>query len=79
MSRIIQAAGRNARDPNDYAVTLILDWGFYWLWLEFEQNVPSWFKNRLITILPTGEVIKGGVSPETGKVLLGKLGNVRSG
>jgi len=48
LSRLIQACGRNARSPNDFGITIILDSCFERVYKRFEDRVPKWFKDRLI-------------------------------
>jgi len=48
LSRLIQACGRNARRPDDFGVTIILDSCFERLYKRFESKIPQWFKDRLI-------------------------------
>lgn len=50
LSRVIQACGRNARDPQAFAVSVILDDCFERLYIRFEDKIPSWFKERLIWV-----------------------------
>jgi len=48
LSRVIQASGRNARGPNDFGVTIILDSCFGRLYRRYESKIPEWFKSRVI-------------------------------
>jgi len=48
LSRVIQATGRNARDPADFGVTIILDSKFGDLYRKYEEKIPNWFKERII-------------------------------
>jgi len=48
LSRLIQACGRNARTPNDFGITIILDSCFGWLYNRFKDKIPKWFKERLV-------------------------------
>jgi len=48
LSRLIQACGRNARRPDDFGVTIILDSCFERLYKRFESKIPQWFKDRLV-------------------------------
>lgn len=48
MSRVIQASGRNARNPRDFAVTVILDSNFTWVFKKYKDKVPEWFKKRVV-------------------------------
>jgi len=48
LSRLIQACGRNARDPNDFGITIILDSCFERLYNRFKDKIPQWFKDRLV-------------------------------
>jgi len=48
LSRLIQACGRNSRNPNDFGITIILDSCFGRLYKRFEDRIPKWFKDRLI-------------------------------
>jgi len=50
LSRLIQACGRNARGPNDFGVTIILDSCFGRLYERYKDRVPQWFKDRLVLI-----------------------------
>jgi len=56
LSKVIQASGRNARGPDDFGITIILDSCFERLYKEFEHQIPKWFKDRLIWL---GEVENG--------------------
>jgi len=53
LSRLIQACGRNARSPNDFGITIILDSCFEKVYREFEERVPKWFKDRLVWLSPS--------------------------
>jgi hypothetical protein len=64
LSRLIQACGRNARSPNDFGVTIILDSCFERLYRQFEDKIPKWFKDRLVWI--TSESQRGGDSGDNG-------------
>lgn len=48
LSRLIQACGRNARRPDDFGITIILDSCFERLYKRFESRIPQWFKERLV-------------------------------
>jgi len=48
LSRVIQAAGRNARSPTDFGITVILDSKFGDLYRKYEEKIPKWFKERII-------------------------------
>ena len=48
LSRLIQACGRNARRPNDFGITIILDSCFERLYKQYESKIPKWFKDRLV-------------------------------
>lgn len=50
MSRIIQACGRNARDPNRFAIAVIPDKRFSVEYQQFESRIPEWFKRRLVWV-----------------------------
>lgn len=50
LSRLIQACGRNARGPNDFGITIILDSCFERLYRRFESKIPQWFKERLVML-----------------------------
>jgi len=52
MSRLIQACGRNARNPNDFGITFILDSHFGLLYEKFKHKLPEWFKSRLVFVMP---------------------------
>ena len=58
LSRLIQACGRNARKPEQFSVTIILDKKFEELYHKYNAQIPSWFKKRLIWL---GGVNGGGV------------------
>jgi Rad3-related DNA helicase len=72
MSRLIQACGRNARSPEDFAITIILDSKFEELYDKYIGSAPQWFKSRLIQLKEgsgsTDELFRCGVVPETGTV-----------
>lgn len=55
LSRLIQACGRNARRPDDFGVTIILDSCFERLYKRFENKIPKWFKERLIWLGGDGD------------------------
>jgi len=48
LSRLIQASGRNARYPNQFGITIILDGKFVELYEKYENSIPEWFKRRLV-------------------------------
>ena len=48
LSRLIQACGRNARRPDDFGITIILDSCFGRLYKRYESKIPQWFKDRLV-------------------------------
>jgi len=50
LSRLIQACGRNARRPDDFGVTIILDSCFERVYSRFKEKVPKWFKERLVWV-----------------------------
>lgn len=50
LHRLIQACGRNARSPNDFAITIIVDECFERLYKQFEHKIPEWFKKRVVSV-----------------------------
>ena len=58
LTRVIQACGRNARGPNDFGVTIILDSCFEKLYKQFEDKIPKWFKERLIWLSRGGDDVQ---------------------
>lgn len=59
LSRLIQACGRNARGPNDFGITIILDSCFEKLYNRFRDKVPKWFRDRLVWLTDKGGVGDG--------------------
>ena len=53
LSRLVQACGRNARKPEQFSVTVILDQKFEEVYARYYHLVPQWFKNRLIWLSST--------------------------
>jgi len=53
LSRLVQACGRNARKPEQFSVTVILDQKFEEVYTRYYHLVPQWFKNRLIWLSST--------------------------
>ncbi|MEM5868009.1 MAG: helicase C-terminal domain-containing protein [Candidatus Aenigmatarchaeota archaeon] len=58
LSRVIQACGRNVRDPRKFAISLILDSRFGVEYSRFENLIPQWFKERLIWVKPSSSLEK---------------------
>lgn len=58
LSRVIQACGRNVRDPRKFAISLILDSCFGREYSRFVNLIPSWFKERLIWVQPSSSLEK---------------------
>ncbi|MEM2191386.1 MAG: helicase C-terminal domain-containing protein [Archaeoglobaceae archaeon] len=56
LSRMIQACGRNVRDPSRFAISLILDSKFEDEYSRFADRIPQWFKERLIWVKPSSSL-----------------------
>jgi hypothetical protein len=65
LSRLIQACGRNARRPDQFSVSIILDKKFEELYAKYENLIPQWFKNRLIWLGDANGAGADGRSKET--------------
>ena len=46
---ILQASGRSVRHHDDFAVTYILDGSFPYFYKQWQQKLPSWFKNKIVS------------------------------
>jgi Rad3-related DNA helicase len=50
LSKLVQACGRNAREPNYPALTIVIDRSCLYLLRKYHAHCPSWFKNRLVVV-----------------------------